>query len=97
VSGYAPTRRLVIWDDTPAAKHKPTFEALARSQGRELMLTRFVHLTMLVEQGLAEPIANGFFLGAEDAVRMVTGTPVDNSLTDFWYVVDIAKPSLLDC
>ncbi|MCK5716243.1 MAG: restriction endonuclease, partial [Thiomargarita sp.] len=46
------------------------FTKLEQGQGGELALAQFVHLKMLVEQGLAEPISNGFVITSENAVRL---------------------------
>ena len=46
------------------------FRQVQSEEGSPLALHQYVHLTMLAEEGLAEPIANGFFMESSVAVQL---------------------------
>ncbi|MCD4867148.1 MULTISPECIES: DEAD/DEAH box helicase [unclassified Pseudomonas] len=48
----------------------PSFKALQTGQGNALEKIQLIVLNMLAEQGIAEPTANGFHIGAEDVAGM---------------------------
>lgn len=48
----------------------PSFKALQTGQGNALEKIQLIVLNMLAEQGIAEPTANGFHIGAEDVTGM---------------------------
>ncbi|MCW8080154.1 hypothetical protein OO002_32460 [Pseudomonas aeruginosa] len=49
---------------------KTVYAALATGQGNALQKVQLIVLRMLQEQGLAEPLANGFHVAAEDVAGM---------------------------
>ena len=50
--------------------HLEAFKALRAGKGNALQKIQLIVLNMLVEQGVAEPTANGFHIGAEDIAGM---------------------------
>ncbi len=49
---------------------QPVFKALQSGAGNALQKIQLIALNMLAEQGIAEPTANGFHIGAEDIAGM---------------------------
>lgn len=49
---------------------QPVFKALQSGTGNALQKIQLIALNMLAEQGIAEPTANGFHIGAEDIAGM---------------------------
>lgn len=50
--------------------HLEAFKALRAGKGNALQKIQLIVLNMLLEQGIAEPTANGFHIGAEDIAGM---------------------------